>query len=100
MAHVARDAAIDRLARIVEIMALWLARDGVANLGFERGVIGRVVAQGRAQVGHVFLSEAHVELAGAGEAHAVAAFAEVMRERRDEADLLPGDRKSTRLNSS
>jgi hypothetical protein len=71
-------------------VALGFARYGAADRGLERGVIRRIVAQGRAQVGHVFLSEAHVKLAGAGQAHAVAAFAEIMGERRDETDLLPG----------
>ncbi len=54
---------------------------------FHRPVLG-AGAQGRAQVGHVFLAEAHVKLAGAGQPDAVAAFAEVVGERRDEADLL------------
>ena len=41
-------------------------------------------AQGRAQVGGVLLSQAHVERAGAGQAHPVAAFAEIVGHRRDE----------------
>jgi heat shock protein HslJ len=77
------------LAGIVEIVALGLAFDG----GADRVLQHRVVAGGaerRAQVGHVLLPEAHEKLPGAGQAHAVAAFAEIMRQRRDEADLLPG----------
>ncbi len=35
-------------------------------------------AQRRAQIGDVFLAQAHVKLAGAGQPHAVAAFAEIM----------------------
>ena len=45
------------------------------------------LARNGARVGGVILAEAHVERAGAGEADAVAALAEIMRERRDEAEL-------------
>jgi hypothetical protein len=38
----------------------------------------------------LFLAQAHVERAGARQAHAVAAFAEIMRHRRDEAELAAG----------
>ena len=44
----------------------------------------------RAQVGGILLAEAHVERAGAGQPHAVAAFAEIMGERRDEAEPAAG----------
>ena len=47
-------------------------------------------AHHRAEVGVVVLAEAHVELAGAGQAHAVAAFAEVVGQGRDEADAAAG----------
>ena len=47
-------------------------------------------AQHRAQVGVVLLAEAHVELAGAGQPHPVAALAEIVGERRDEADPAAG----------
>src|SRR6056297_3841831 len=87
MAHVAADLTVDLLAGIVEIVAFGLALDGGANGVLELRIVVRR-PQRRAQVGHVLLSEAHVKLPGAGQAHAVAAFAEVMRERRDEADLL------------
>src|SRR5271165_4338725 len=72
-----------------EIMALRLAQDRL----FDRPVEGRVIrarAQGRAQIGAVLLAKAHVELARAGHAHAVAALAEIMSERRDEADPAAG----------
>ena len=46
--------------------------------------------QGRAQVGGILLAQAHVERAGAGEPHAVAALAEIMGERRDEAEPAAG----------
>ena len=69
-------------------MALGLARDGRADRFLQHRVIG-AGAQGRAQIGHILLAEAHIQLARAGQPHPVAAFAEIMRERRDEADLLP-----------
>src|SRR3546814_9308397 len=72
-----------------EVVALRLARDGVADGGFQRRV-RLAAAQDGAEVGGVFLAEAHVEGAGAGEADAVAALAEIMRERRDEAEAGAG----------
>src|SRR6056297_120167 len=87
VAHVPDDLSGDRLARVVEIVALGLAFDRRANGLFDKCVVVRG-AQRRAEVGHVLLSEAHVEFARAGEPHPVAAFAEIVRERRDEADLL------------
>src|SRR4051812_41027633 len=72
-----------------EIMALGLARDRVLDGSIEQGVTLRR-AQRRAEVGGVFLAEAHVERAGAGEAHAVAGLAEVMRQRRDESETSAG----------
>ena len=70
-------------------MALGLARDGVADFLAQNGVI-RMRPQRRAQIGAVFLTQAHVQFARAGHADPVAAFAEIMGHRRDEADLLPG----------
>src|SRR6185369_5896160 len=72
-----------------EVVALGLARDRGADGVHENRVIA-ARAQRRAQVGGVFLAEAHVERAGAGHAHAVAALAEIMGERRDEAEPPPG----------
>ncbi len=46
-------------------------------------------AQGGAQVCHVFLAQAQIDFAGTGQAHAVAAFAEIVAEWGDEPDLLP-----------
>src|SRR3954464_15429428 len=58
-----------------EVVALRLAGDGIDDRPFEK-----LVAFGGAhrcpQVGGVLLAEAHEELAGAGEAHPVAAFAQ------------------------
>ena len=55
----------------------------------QQSVVG-ARAQRRAQIGRVLLAEAHVERARAGEAHAVAALAEIVRERRDEAEPAAG----------
>ena len=54
-----------------EIVALGLARDRLVDRGIEQVVAFRG-AQRRAQVGGVLLAEAHIERAGAGDAHAVA----------------------------
>src|SRR3546814_18933117 len=72
-----------------EVVALRLARDGGVDGGLERRVV-LAGAQRRAEVGRVLLAEAHVERAGAGQPHPVAGLAEVMRERRDEADAPAG----------
>ncbi|EKD60276.1 MAG: hypothetical protein ACD_54C00842G0001, partial [uncultured bacterium] len=79
----------DGLPRIVEIMAFRLAGNGGADGLVQGGIIG-AGPQRRAQVGHVFLTQTHIQLAGAGQPDAVAAFAEIMRQRRDEADALAG----------
>ena len=47
-------------------------------------------AQGRAQINVIFLTKAHVKRAGAGHAHAVATFAEIMGQRRDKAEPSAG----------
>src|SRR4051794_10729321 len=67
-----------------EVMALWLAADGfVYSVGNQFIAFGR--AQRGAQVGCVFLAKAHIERARASQPDPVAAFAEIMRHRRDEA---------------
>ncbi len=43
-------------------------------------------AQWRAQIRGVILTKAHIEGAGAGQAYTVAAFAEIMGERRNETE--------------
>src|SRR5215208_5310938 len=87
-AHVTRDrravAAVDD-----EVVALGLARDRLLDRLLE-GLVRLREPQGGAKVGGVLLAEAHVEPAGAGEADAVAALAEIMRQRRDEAELAAG----------
>ena len=70
-------------------MPLGLAGDGQVDGGIEFVVAG-AGAQQRAEIEGVVLAQAHIECAGAGEPHAIAAFAEIMGHRRDEADPLAG----------
>src|SRR5215207_10050725 len=72
-----------------EVVALGLAGDGVLDGAFEALVALRG-AKRRAQVGRILLAQAHEPLAGAGEAHPIAALAEVMGHRRNEAELSAG----------
>src|SRR3546814_16794583 len=66
-----------------------LAADRLEDRGVEQ-LVALALAQRRAQVGGVLLAQAHVERAGAGQPHAVAAFTEVMGHRRDEAEAPAG----------
>ena len=72
-----------------EVVALRLARDRLVDRGLKQ-IVALGGAERRAQVGGVLLAEAHVERAGAGDAHAVAAFAEIVGQRRDEAEPAAG----------
>src|SRR5258707_671620 len=72
-----------------EVVALGLARNGVLDGGVEQ-LIALRRAQRAAQIGGVLLPEAHVEGAGTGEAHPIAGFAEIVRQRRDEAEASAG----------
>src|SRR5215472_9848280 len=72
-----------------KVMPLWLAGDGGPYGLLERRVV-RPRTQNAAEIGGILLAEAHVEHPGASEAHAVAAFAEIMGHRRDEADAPSG----------
>ena len=47
-------------------------------------------AKRRAQIGGIFLAQTHEKGAGAGQANTVAAFAEIMGHRRDEAQATAG----------
>ena len=87
MAHVSPSLACDGLAGIVEVVALGFAGDGGADGICHHGIIG-AGPQRRAQVGHVFLAQAHVQLTGAGQADPVAAFAEIVGQGGDQADPL------------
>lgn len=64
-------------------MSLRLARNGLIYSLCEQPVVFRCT-QRRAQIGAVVLAKAHIKHAGTGDAHTVAAFAEIMRQRRDE----------------
>ena len=87
--HVARDRRPIVVAVDDEVVALGLATDGLGNGGVDE-VVALGGAQRCAQISSVVLSEAHVERACAGEAHPVAAFAEIVGERRDEAEAATG----------
>ena len=71
-----------------EVMAFWLAANGLGNRGVQRRFAA--IAKGAAQIRIVILTKAHIELAGTGHTHPVAAFAEIMGQRGDEAKLAPG----------
>ena len=73
-----------------EVVAFGLARDRVARSPRSRRSSPSEARKRRAQVGGVLLAEAHVERARAGHAHAVAALAEIVRQRRDEAEAAAG----------
>src|SRR5690625_3129312 len=70
-------------------MTLGLARDRLADRLFERLIIFGCTHH-LAQIRIIILAEAHIKLPRAGQAHAIAALAKIMGERRDEADPLPG----------
>src|SRR5438034_1825425 len=72
-----------------EIMPLGLAVDRGADRGFER-LVALGLAQRGAQIRRIFLAEAHIQRAGAGQSDAVAAFAEIMGQGGDEAEPPAG----------
>lgn len=72
-----------------EIVALRLAGYRLADGRVEQFVVV-ARAQRRAQVGGVLLPQAHIERAGAGQPDPVAGFAEIVGERRDEAEAPAG----------
>src|SRR5262249_46760933 len=88
-AHMARERRAAVAAVDDEIVAPGLARDRLVDRGVEQIVAFRS-AQRRAQICGVLLSEAHVQRARAGDADAVAGLAEIMGERRDEAEPAAG----------
>src|SRR6476469_5208910 len=90
MAHMPRNLAVDRPTRVVEGMPLRLACDRPGDRVDQRRILVRAGAKHAAEVGLVFLAEAHEELPGAGYPHPVAALAEVMRQRGDESDPPAG----------
>src|SRR5262245_44555799 len=72
-----------------EVVPLGLAGNRLLDRGMQE-VIALGGAQRRAQVGGVLLAETHEQRAGAGDAHAIAGFAEIVGKRRDEAEPAAG----------
>ena len=72
-----------------KVMALGFARNGFADGGNESGVV-IAGTERRAEVGGVVLAEAHEQRPGTGQPYAIAGFAKIVSERRDEADPLAG----------
>src|SRR5258708_28879129 len=72
-----------------EVVPLGLAGDRLVDGVVEQAVALRG-AQHRAQVGGVFLAEAHEQRAGAGDAHAVAGFTEIVPQGRNKAEPSAG----------
>jgi len=72
-----------------EIVPLRLAQDRFRDRGMQEIVSFRC-AQRCAQVGRVFLAKAHVKRSGAGDADAIAGFAEIVGEGSDEAQPASG----------
>ena len=69
-------------------MAFRLAADGFPDRFVE--AVNTMFTQGMRQIGIVILSKTHIEHAGTGQADTVAAFAEIMCQRRDETQLAAG----------
>src|SRR4051812_11280146 len=88
-AHVALQGGAHVAAVDDKVMPLRFAPDGLVN-----GAVDKLIALGRTQrrpqVSGIFLAETHIQRAGAGDADTVAAFAEVVGHRRDEAEPSPG----------
>src|SRR5580704_8611493 len=70
-------------------MALRLARDGCADSRYER-IVRRGAAERLAQIRRILLAETHIQGASAGDADPIAAFTEIVGERRDEPDAASG----------
>mgnify|MGYP000060554999 CR=1 FL=1 len=86
----ARAAVLAPACGIPSALGLWAAHQGgppPLELAEGDGGDGRELG---AEIGIVILAEAHVERAGAGEAHAIAGFAEIVGHGRDEADAPAG----------
>jgi hypothetical protein len=64
-----------------EIMSLWLAPERATDGVFQVDIVA--VAQGRPQIGGVFLAEAEIKATGASYPDAVATFTEIMGKRGD-----------------
>ncbi len=88
-AHMARQRWAPMAAVDDEIVPLGLARDRVLDRCLQK-LVAFGGAQRRAQVRGIFLAEAHVQRAGAGQAHPVTGFAEIVGQRRDQAEPATG----------
>src|SRR6516164_8024239 len=88
-AHVAGDGGTVVATIDDEVMAARLAVDRFANRRLEH-LISFGLTQGGAQIRGILLAEAHIQRAGAGHPDAVAAFAEIMGQRGDEAEPPTG----------
>src|SRR5690349_3200620 len=71
-----------------EIVALWLELHGAVEGGVKRG--WSLTPQHLAQIHHVLLAQAQVELAGRGEPDAVAGLAKIVTHRRNKPDQAIG----------
>src|SRR5512143_751350 len=87
--HVPGDRDIGAAAVEDEVVAARLSRNGLGYRALEP-FVSLARPQRRPQIGTVLLPEAHIELARAGHANAVAGFAEIMGQGRDEADPPAG----------
>jgi len=86
--HVPCHLAIRFLARIVKVMPFGFEANRFVNSLLQGRVIFRVIAQRSAQIGHILLAEAEIQLTRASQTHTIAAFTEIMGKGRDKADLL------------
>src|SRR5260370_37433660 len=88
-AHMAAHARPVMAAIDDEVVALGFQADGAVDRCAQEFVVGRG-PQRPAQIGGIFLAEAGVQRAGAGDPHPVAGLAEIMGHRRDKAELAAG----------
>src|SRR6185369_109200 len=88
-AHVAADARAVMPAVDDEVVALRLQPDGAVDRSRQQIVV-RGGSQRPAQIGGILVAEAGVQRAGAGDPYSVTGLAEIMRHRRDEAELAAG----------
>src|SRR5947199_6047887 len=87
-AHMAGDSGPVVAAVDDEIVALGLARDCLADCRLDRFVTFGL-AKRTTQIRRIFLSQAHIKRAGAGQADPVAALAEIMGQRCDKSEPPP-----------
>src|SRR3954453_9505060 len=84
-AHVARYRRTAMAAVDDEVMALRLAQNCGIDCRIEQ-IVALGGTQRRAQISGVFLPKTHIQRTGAGQTHAIARLAEIMRQRGDEAE--------------